>query len=61
MYDLKKGTLINGHRSELGSEFTSNMASYLDESLDYVYEQAGIYRDDPDTSQTQCLFIQLSG
>lgn len=47
MYDLKKGTLINAHRIWLGSEFTSNMASYLDESLDYVYEQAGIYRDDP--------------
>ena len=49
MYDLKKGTLINGHRIWLGSEFSSNMASYLDESLDWVYEQAGIYRDDPDS------------
>lgn len=49
LYDLKKGTLINAHRIWLDSEFTSNMASYLDESLDYVYEQAGIYRDDPDS------------
>lgn len=49
LYDLKKGTLINAHRIWLASEFSSNMASYLDESLDYVYEQAGIYRDDPDS------------
>jgi len=49
IYDLKKGTLIHAHRVWLGSEFTSNMASYLDESLDWVYEQAKIYRDDPDS------------
>ena len=47
IYDLKKGTLINAHRIWLASEFSSNMASYLDESLDWVYEQSGIYRDDP--------------
>lgn len=49
IYDLKKGTLINGHRIWLASEFSSNMASYLDESLDWVYEQSGIFRDDPDS------------
>lgn len=49
LYDMKKGTMIDAHRIWLGSEFSSNMASYLDESLDYVYEHAGIYRDDPDS------------
>ena len=49
LYDMKKGTLINGHRIWLASEFSSNMASYLDESLDWVYEQSGIFRDEPDS------------
>lgn len=48
-YDLKKDCLIHAHKIWLGSEFTSNMESYLDESLDWVYEEAGVYRDDPDS------------
>ena len=49
LYDLKKGTLINAHRIWLGSEFTSNMASYLTSPLIMFTKQAGIYRDDPDS------------
>lgn len=48
-YDQKKDTLIHAHRVWLQHEFTSNMESYLDESLDWAYEQAGVYRDDPDS------------
>lgn len=48
-YDQKKDTLIHAHRVWLQHEFTSNMESYLDESLDWAYEGAGIYRDDPDS------------
>lgn len=52
-YDLKKDTMIHGHKVWLGNEFTSNMESYLDESLDWVYEQAKIYRDEPDSFKNQ--------
>lgn len=52
-YDLKKDTLIHAHKVWLGSEFTSNMESYLDESLDWVYEQAEVYRDEPDSFKNQ--------
>lgn len=52
-YDLKKDVLIQAHKVWLGHEFTSNMESYLDESLDWVYEQAGIYREDPDSFKNQ--------
>ena len=48
-YDLKKDTLIHAHKVWLGSEFSSNMESYLDESLDWVYEQAEVYRDEPES------------
>lgn len=48
-YDLKKDTLIYAHKIWLGSEFSSNMESYLDETLDWVYEQAEVYRDEPES------------
>lgn len=48
-YDLKKDVLIHGHRIWLASEFSSNMESYLDESLDWVYEKAGVYREVPES------------
>lgn len=48
-YDLKKDTLIYAHKVWLGNGFTANMDSYLDETLDKVYEQAHIYRDDPES------------
>lgn len=48
-YDLKKDTLIYGHKVWLGTSFTANMDSYLDETLDKVYEQAHIYRDEPES------------
>ncbi len=53
VYDQKKDTLIHAHRIWLGHEFSSNMESYLDESLDYVYEDANIYRDDPDSFKNE--------
>ena len=46
-YDLKKDTLIYAHKVWLESGFSANMDSYLDETLDKVYEQAHIYRDEP--------------
>lgn len=52
-YDQKKDTLIHAHRVWLQHEFTSNMESYLDESLDCAYEGAGIYRDDPDSFKNE--------
>jgi FtsK/SpoIIIE family. len=52
-YDLKKDILIHGHRVWLGHEFTSNMESYLDESLDWAYEHAGVYRDEPESFKNQ--------
>lgn len=52
-YDQKKDTLIHAHRVWLQHEFTSNMESYLDESLDWAYEQAGVYRDEPDSFKNQ--------
>ena len=48
-YDLKKDTLIYGHKVWLGVSFSANMDSYLDETLDKVYEQAHIYRDEPES------------
>jgi len=52
-YDLKKDVLIHAHRIWLGNEFTSNMESYLDESMDWVYEQAKVFRDDPASFKNQ--------
>jgi hypothetical protein len=52
-YDLKKDVLIHGHRVWLGHEFTSNMESYLDESLDWCYEQAEVFRDIPESFKNQ--------
>lgn len=52
-YDQKKDTLIHAHRVWLQHEFTSNMESYLDESLDWAYEQAGIFRDEPDSFKNE--------
>lgn len=52
-YDLKKDILIQAHRIWLGREFTSNMESYLDESLDWAYEHAGVYRDEPESFKNQ--------
>ena len=48
-YDLKKDTLIYGHKVWLGTGFSTNMDSYLDETLDKVYEQAQVYRDVPES------------
>jgi Helicase HerA, central domain len=48
-YDLKKDTLIYGHKVWLGTGFSTNMDSYLDETLDKVYEQAHVYRDEPES------------
>jgi len=53
VYDMKKDVLIHGHRIWLGHEFTSNMESYLDESLDWVYGQAKVFRDDPASFKNQ--------
>lgn len=52
-YDLKKDVLIHGHKVWLQNEFTSNMESYLDESLDWAYEEAGIFRDEPESFKNQ--------
>lgn len=48
-YDLKKDTLIYAHKIWLGTGFSTNMDSYLDETLDKVYEQAHVCRDEPES------------
>jgi hypothetical protein len=48
-YDLKKDTLIYAHKVWLGTGFSTNMDSYLDETLDKVYEQAHVFRDEPES------------
>ena len=52
-YDLKKDTLIYAHKVWLGVSFSANMDSYLDETLDKVYEQAQVYRDEPESFKNQ--------
>lgn len=47
-YDRHKGLLIKFFNVWL-NKVTDNMESYLDETLNMVYEQAGIYRDQPET------------
>jgi len=48
-YDRHKDLLNKFFSVWFGSEFSSNMESYLDETLNTVYKQAGIYRDRPET------------
>ena len=48
-YDRHKDLLNKFFSVWFGSEFSSNMESYLDETLNIVYKQAGIYRDRPET------------
>ena len=47
-YDMHKGLFIRFCKVWLNS-VSDNMESYLDETLNMVYEQAGIIRDQPDT------------
>jgi len=47
-YDRHKGLFIKFMNVWL-NKVTDNMESYLDETLNMVYEQAGIYRDQPET------------
>jgi hypothetical protein len=48
-YDKHKTIFIKFCKVWFGAEFSSNMESYLDETLNQVYEQFGIYRDRPET------------
>ncbi|MGB9928818.1 MAG: ATP-binding protein [Methanosarcina sp.] len=48
-YDRHKDLFIKFCSVWFGSEFSGNMEPYLDETLNTVYEQAGIYRDRPET------------
>ena len=48
-YDRHKDLFIKFCSVWFGSEVSSNMDSYLDETLNIVYEQAGIFRDRPET------------
>jgi hypothetical protein len=48
-YDRHKDLLNKFFSVWFGSEFSNNMESYLDETLNIVYKQAGIIRDRPET------------
>jgi hypothetical protein len=48
-YDRHKDLLNKFFSVWFDSEFSNNMESYLDETLNIVYKQAGIYRDRPET------------
>jgi hypothetical protein len=48
-YDRHKVLFIRFCSVWFGDEFSTNMESYLDETLNEVYETAGIYRDRPET------------
>ena len=58
IYDSHKQLLIKFFRVFFGSEFSSNMESYLDETLNEVYKKAGIYRDNPDTWNNPFPFMR---
>lgn len=46
-YNNHKGLLQQFFREWIGSDITSNQTSYLDMYLDKVYENAGIYKENP--------------
>jgi hypothetical protein len=48
-YDRHKDLFIKFCSVWFGSEFSNNMEPYLDETLNMVYEQAGIHRERPET------------
>jgi hypothetical protein len=48
-YDRHKDLLNRFFSVWFGSEFSTNMESYLDETLNMVYKQVGIIRDRPET------------
>jgi hypothetical protein len=48
-YDRHKDLFIKFCSVWFGSEFSNSMEPYLDETLNMVYEQAGIQRDRPET------------
>ena len=48
-YDRHKDLFIKFCSVWFGSEFSNDMEPYLDETLNMVYEQAGIHRDRPET------------
>src|SRR5665647_1297698 len=59
-YDRHKDLLNKFFSVWFGNEFSPNMQSYLDESLNTVYKQAGIIRDRPETwSNTFPVFRNL--
>jgi hypothetical protein len=49
VYDRHKDLFIRFCSVWFGSDFSKNMEPYLDETLNMVYEQAGIHRERPET------------